>query len=638
MPLLLKQSTAVVISFGPLLLNTDGTTLVTDRVGTGANQTENTSSGIRISKNGAAFIARSATATASVYDAIGNYLVTLSTTDTNTLGILRMQFAVGTLFCPVWQDFLVVPANVYDSLVAGSDVLDVSAVQILGTAISTPATAGVLDVNLKNIANAAVNTASAQLGVNAVQAGAVAWGSGAITAASIATDAIGANELSQAAADKVWATTTRALTDKDGFALSTAGILALWHQLTSAIVTAGTIGKLLVDNVDAAISSRMATFAYTAPDNAGIAAIKAKTDNLPASPANEATLTTISGYLDTEVGAILAAVDTEVGAIKATTDQFAFTIANQVDANALTGGGGGGLDAAGVRAAVGLASANLDTQIAAVQADTDNIQTRVPATLVSGRMDASVGAMAIDVLTAASLSAGAVTEIQSGLSTLTQAQILSDVTPFAGANIALIKTDTTSLINRIGAITGSGVNTVMGFLRAIANKAVGVATPTDLSTGGTFDNTTDSLEAISDGSGGSGPTVQQIVDGVWDEPIASHLDAGSTGETLDNASGGSAPTVGQIDTQLSASHGAGLWGGSSGTGFYTVQIPTEVSGVPADGVQAQVTNDIGGLNIVAQAISDTNGNATVYLDAGTYYVWLQRGGDTFPNPTQITVP
>lgn len=40
-----------------------------------------------------------------------------------------------------------------------------------------------------------------------------------------------------------------------------------------------------------------------------IAAIKAKTDNLPASPANEATLTTIAGYLDTEVAAIKAKTD-----------------------------------------------------------------------------------------------------------------------------------------------------------------------------------------------------------------------------------------------------------------------------------------------------------------------------------------
>jgi hypothetical protein len=58
---------------------------------------------------------------------------------------------------------------------------------------------------------------------------------------------------------------------------------------------------------------------------------------------------------------IIGYIDTEVGAIKAKTDQLTFTVANQVDSNALSGGGG--LDAAGVRAAVGLASANLDTQL-----------------------------------------------------------------------------------------------------------------------------------------------------------------------------------------------------------------------------------------------------------------------------------
>jgi hypothetical protein len=57
-----------------------------------------------------------------------------------------------------------------------------------------------------------------------------------------------------------------------------------------------------------------------------------------------------------------APANSDITAIKTKTDQFVFTVANQVDANALTGGGG--LDAAGVRAAVGLATANLDTQLA----------------------------------------------------------------------------------------------------------------------------------------------------------------------------------------------------------------------------------------------------------------------------------
>jgi hypothetical protein len=70
-----------------------------------------------------------------------------------------------------------------------------------------------------------------------------------------------------------------------------------------------------------------------------------------------------------------------------------------------------------IRAAVGLASANLDTQIAAVQSDTNDIQTRLPAALVSGRIDASVGAMAANVMTAAAAAADLTTELQSGLAT-----------------------------------------------------------------------------------------------------------------------------------------------------------------------------------------------------------------------------
>lgn len=55
----------------------------------------------------------------------------------------------------------------------------------------------------------------------------------------------------------------------------------------------------------------------------------------------------------------------------------------------------------------------------------------------------------------------------------------------------------TTILNRLGAWTGSGINTILGALRAIAAKASGL-TPTDLSSGTTFNNTTDSLEAVRD--------------------------------------------------------------------------------------------------------------------------------------------
>jgi len=53
----------------------------------------------------------------------------------------------------------------------------------------------------------------------------------------------------------------------------------------------------------------------------------------------------------------------------------------------------------------------------------------------------------------------------------------------------------TTIINRIGAFTGTGINTILGFLKALMSKAAAL-TPSDV--GGTFDNTTDSVEAIRD--------------------------------------------------------------------------------------------------------------------------------------------
>jgi len=69
--------------------------------------------------------------------------------------------------------------------------------------------------------------------------------------------------------------------------------------------------KADVSNLDATISSRLATTDYIAPDNDGITEIKAKTDNLPATPANEATLTAIkgAGWTDETLVALMTAIE-----------------------------------------------------------------------------------------------------------------------------------------------------------------------------------------------------------------------------------------------------------------------------------------------------------------------------------------
>ena len=120
----------------------------------------------------------------------------------------------------------------------------------------------------------------------------------------------------------VWAVATRALTDKAGFSLSAAGIQAVWDALTAALTTVGSIGKLLVDNINATISSRATQTSVDTVDDfldTEIAAIKAKTDNLPTDPADASDVAasftslntkvdTIDDFLDTEIAAIIAAI------------------------------------------------------------------------------------------------------------------------------------------------------------------------------------------------------------------------------------------------------------------------------------------------------------------------------------------
>lgn len=56
--------------------------------------------------------------------------------------------------------------------------------------------------------------------------------------------------------------------------------------------TSGSFGKLVKDNLDAQVSSRLASSSYVAPNNTDISAIKLKTDNLPIDPASDTQVNT----------------------------------------------------------------------------------------------------------------------------------------------------------------------------------------------------------------------------------------------------------------------------------------------------------------------------------------------------------
>lgn len=59
---------------------------------------------------------------------------------------------------------------------------------------------------------------------------------------------------------------------------------------------------------------------------------------------------------------------------------------------------------------------------------------------------------------------------------------------------------------------------------------------------------------------------------------------------------------------------------------------------PMDNVQIWITTDEDGANVIAGTLlTDSSGEATFMLDAGTYYVWREKGGYNFTNPQTWTV-
>ena len=112
---ILKQSTAATVKLGAFVDDTDGKTAKT---GLTISQAD-----IRLSKNGGDF-AQTNNSAGATHDEFGYYDIPLDTTDTGTLGRLRVAVSESGAL-PVWQDFLVVTANVYDTL-CSTDTFDVN--------------------------------------------------------------------------------------------------------------------------------------------------------------------------------------------------------------------------------------------------------------------------------------------------------------------------------------------------------------------------------------------------------------------------------------------------------------------------------------------------------------------------------
>lgn len=173
MALELKQSTAVTIQLGPFVDKTDG---VTPETGL-ATAMDNATTGIRISKNGATMVDRNS-ATVPAHDDDGYYRINLSTTDTNTLGTLLVQYEESATCLPMWREFSVVTANYWDTKYSTDqfdvNVTNIAANTITATAINADAITGA------KIAPGAIAKGDQLTGLNDIAATAIV-SAGAIT-------------------------------------------------------------------------------------------------------------------------------------------------------------------------------------------------------------------------------------------------------------------------------------------------------------------------------------------------------------------------------------------------------------------------------------------------------------------------
>jgi len=246
----IKQSTAVTFLLGPFVDKTDGVAVETGL----ATAMDNATTGIRVSKNGGNMADRN-DATAPVHDEDGFYTIVLSTTDTDTLGHLQVEYTEVATALPAWMTFSVVTANYWDTKY-GADVFTADLTQMGGVAQSA--------TDLKDFADAGYNPATNKVtGVLLTDTVTTLTGHTAQTAdhtaaiADIPTVAefdartiLSASYFDPAADTVALVTTTTNLTtnnDKTGYALSAAGVDAIWDETLAGHVTADTTGLLLND-------------------------------------------------------------------------------------------------------------------------------------------------------------------------------------------------------------------------------------------------------------------------------------------------------------------------------------------------------------------------------------------------------
>lgn len=232
----LRQSTASQeVLLGPFVDSTDGNTEET------ALTIANTD--IKIWKTGATTLANK-TSGGATHISNGEYYAVLDATDTDTIGpmIIRVHVAGALavrLFCTVLDE------AVYDVLFGTTAP---------ATATNITAATGVTLAAVTHT-GAVIPTVSALTGHTA-QTGDSFARLGAPAGASVSADVAAVKSDTASALTRLPAALVGGRMDSSVGAMTSAAVQAIWDAATSALTVVGSIGKLLVDNIDAAISSR----------------------------------------------------------------------------------------------------------------------------------------------------------------------------------------------------------------------------------------------------------------------------------------------------------------------------------------------------------------------------------------------
>ena len=235
--------------------------------------------------------------------------------------------------------------------------------------VPAESSSGVAKVDVTHFGGTAGTFSSGRPEVNTTHAAGTAWGSGAITAASIAADAITAAKIADGAIDAA----TFAAGAIDAAAIATDAITSAELAATATAEIATAVRTELATElarIDVATSTRLASASYSAPPSAA---------TIAGAVWDEA----ISGHLTAgttgaKLNAAASAGDPWSTALPGaySAGSAGFLVGTYLDAaistRLATSGYTAPLSAAGTRTALGLASANLDTQLDALPTATEN--------------------------------------------------------------------------------------------------------------------------------------------------------------------------------------------------------------------------------------------------------------------------